>query len=377
MPFPVWSLAATIATMTLLGACTLPQDVAEVNQVLKGSDAPEATFAVQLVTRATLPLLGTWPNSHPTPNLGWITHANTARDPLIEAGDKIDLTIWDNDETSLLSLPSQKVIQLPGLLVSTKGTVFLPYADEVYIAKMTPDQARQAIQDKLLSIIPSAQVQLAFTSGRNNSVELVSGVPNPGRYPLIDRDTTLTSLLALGGGIPAGVPNPQINLSRDGKLYRISSNTLLSHPNLDTTLRGGDKIFVQPDTRYFLSLGAAGKEALINFPRDHITALDAMSLVGGVNQATANPKGILILRDYPQSAVRSDGKGPARDRMIFALDLTNADGLFSAGEFAIQDRDLVLVTQSPLINARTIFGLITSALGLTRTANIVSTQLSN
>ena len=197
MPFPVWRLAATIATITLLGACTLPQDVAEVNQVLKGADAPEATFAVQYVTRDTLPLLRTWPNSHPTPNLGWITHADTARDPLIEAGDKIDLTIWDNDETSLLSLPSQKVIQLPGLLVSTKGTVFLPYADEVYIAKMTPDQARQAIQDKLLSIIPSAQVQLAFTSGRNNSVELVSGVPNPGRYPLIDRDTTLTSGLCV------------------------------------------------------------------------------------------------------------------------------------------------------------------------------------
>jgi polysaccharide export outer membrane protein len=377
MPLPVRNLAAALAALSLLAACALPQDVGEANQVLRGATDPEATFAVQFVTRDTLPALKSWPNSHPTPNLGWITRANSAPDPLIEAGDTLDLAIWDNDDTSLLSQPAQKIIQLPGLLVSSKGTVFLPYADEVYVAKMTPDEARQAIQTKLLTIIPSAQVQLSFTSGSNNSVELVSGVPNPGSYPLANRNTTLTSLLALGGGIPAGVPNPQINLSRDGKLYRVSSDTLLTHPELDTTLRGGDKIFVQPDTRYFLSLGAAGKEALINFPRDRISALDAMSLMGGVKEGSANPKGILILRDYPQSAVRSDGKGPPRDRMIFAMDLTTADGLFSAGEFGIQDRDLVLVTQSPLVNTRTVLGLISSTLGIAKTANIVNNQLSN
>ena len=374
MPILVRCVGPVIVLLVLLGACALPQDVGVEGQVLQGADEPSATFGVQYVTRDTLPQLKPWPNSHPTPNLGWITHSATSPDPLIQPGDKLDLAIWDNDDTSLLSQPAQKVIQLPGLKVSSAGTIFLPYADEVYVAKMTPDEARQAIQTKLLTIIPSAQVQLNYASGRANSVELISGMPNNGSFPLADRSTTLTSLLALGGGIPTGVPNPQINLSRGGKLYRISSDTLLSHPDFDTTLRGGDKIYVEPDRRYFLSLGAAGKEALINFPRDHITALDAMSLVGGVNQLTANPKGILILRDYPASAVRSDGNGPPKDRMIFALDLTNADGLFSAGEFPIQDHDLVLVTQSPLVNTRTIFGLIGSFLGVAKSVNTAANQ---
>ena len=369
MLLPLYRNLAALAVVSLLGACALPQDVGEERQILKGADDPAATFAVQVVTRDSLPMLKDWPNSHPIANLGWIKHSSTAPDPLIEAGDTVSLIVWDNDETSLLSTPAQNVIQLPNLRVSSSGTVFLPYADEVYIAKMTPDEARKAIQDKLLTIIPSAQVQLQFASGSNNSVELVSGVPNPGSYPLTSRSTTLTSILALGGGVPTGLPNPQVNLSRGGKMYRISAEMLLSHPELDTTMRGGDKVFVEPDKRYFLSLGAAGTEALINFPRDRISALDAMSLVGGVNQATANPKGILILRDYPQSAVRSDGTGPSRDRMIFVLDLTSADGLFSAGEFAIQDRDLVLVTQSNLINTKTIFGLIGSVFGLSNTVD--------
>ena len=205
----------------------------------------------------------------------------------------------------------------------------------------------------------------------------MSGVPNPGSYPLANRSTTLSTILALGGGIPSSMTNPQVNLSRGGKLYRISSDKLLSHPELDTTMRGGDKIFIEADKRYFLSLGAAGREAVMNFPRDTVSALDAMSIIGGVNQNTANPKGILILRDYPNSAVRADGAGPTKDRMIFALDLTSADGLFSAGEFAIQDRDLVLVTQSNLINTKTIFSLVGSLFGLANSADNTASNLSN
>ena len=364
---PILRRLALVSIVALIAGCSLPQGAGEERQVLKGADDPAATFAVQVVTRQSLPMLQDWPNSHPTANLGWIKRSATSPDPLIQAGDTLDLAVWDNDDSSLLSSTGQKVIQLAGLKVSSKGTVFLPYADEVYVAKMTPDEARQAIQSRLLSIIPSAQVQLNFASGSANSIDLVSGMPRPGPIPLVNRSTSLTSILALGGGIPDAMVNPQINLSRGGKLYRISASQLLTNPELDTTLRGGDKIFIEADKRYFLSLGAAGNQALINFPRDRLTALDAMSLIGGLKDNTADPKGILILRDYPESAVRYDNTGPSRDRMVFALDLTSADGLFSAGEFGIQDRDLVLVTQSTLVNANTILTLIGSAFRLTNT----------
>lgn len=362
-------LLAAVAALALLSACEVPQDVAEERQIISGAEAPDADFALQPVTRDTLPMLAEWPHSHPTPNLGWITRAATSPDPIIAPGDKLDLAIWDNSDSSLLSSPAQKVVNLSGLTVSSKGTIFLPYADEVYIAEQTPDEARRTIQDKLLSIIPTAQVQLAFASGSQNSVELVSGVPKPGVYPLENRSTTITTLLALGGGIPEGATNPQVTLSRGGKLYRVSAETLMANPQLDTTLRGGDKVFVEGDDRYFLALGAAGKESIVAFPHDKVSALDAMALIGGVNQSTANPRGILILRNYPDSAVRSDGKGPSKDRMIFVLDLTTADGLFSAGEFGIQNRDLVLVTQSDLVNTRTIMGLIGSIFGLSNTVD--------
>jgi polysaccharide export outer membrane protein len=213
---------------------------------------------------------------------------------------------------------------------------------------------------RLQKIIPSAQVILTAVAGARNSVHVISGVANPGSVALVDTSMTVTSVLAQSGGIPANILNPQINLQRSGKIYKISAEKLLSDPALDTTLIGDDKIFVRPDSRYFLSLGAAGREAVIDFPHDTVTTLEAMSLIGGVNQDAANPKAILVLRAYPAAAVSMTAeKGPPKAQMVFGFDLTNADGLFSAASFVIQDRDLVLVTQSPLVNAAVAARLVT------------------
>ena len=51
-------------------------------------------------------------------------------------------------------------------------------------------------------------------------------------------------------------------------------------------------------------------------------------------------------------------------RVVFTLDLTSADGLFSAGNFQIMPDDLVYATESPIGAARTIFGLLATALTL-------------
>ncbi|MDA0962177.1 MAG: hypothetical protein O2898_04575 [Proteobacteria bacterium] len=133
-------------------------------------------------------------------------------------------------------------------------------------------------------------------------------------------------------------------------------------PALDTRLTGGDKVFVEEDDRFFLSLGAAGREAEHPFPRDHLTAIEALAIMGGVNDARADPGGVLVLRDYPASAVRA--AGPSQRQVVFTLDLTTADGLFAAREFPIHHGDLVMATESPVTNLRTVLGLIGSAFGV-------------
>ena len=166
--------------------------------------------------------------------------------------------------------------------------------------------------------------------------------------------------------------NPQVKLVRGGKNYQTSLSLLYDDPKLDVILRGGDKVIIEEDDRFFQALGSTGREDIIHFTKQQITALEAMSIVGGINDSRADPKGILILREYASTHVRSDGKGPSHTDVVFTVDLTSADGLFSAKRFYIQPDDVVLVTESPVTKAQTIFGLIGSAFGLVSSAQSLS-----
>lgn len=373
-PVPALTAALLAASVAFTSGCSLPAGGGQARQILAGAEDETADFDVVHITRSTVGTIAAWPGvgKGGMASTGWIERSRGPASNLISAGDKVDITIWETGEGTLLTMPGQQVVALPGLTVSPDGSVFLPYADKVYIAKMTPDEAREAIQAKLISIAPAAQVLITHTPGRKSTVDLISGVPRPGSFPLPDRDFTVLSLLALGGGIPPGMVNPYVRLMRDGKIYSISADRLMKNPALDTTLRGGDKVYVEADERYFLSLGAAGRESQVPFPHDQVTALDALALIGGLNDARADAKGILILRDYPAKALRSDGSGPSKQRTVFVIDLTTADGLFSAGQFAIQPKDVVLATESRVASAGVVLGIIASIVGISRTAQVIS-----
>ena len=126
---------------------------------------------------------------------------------------------------------------------------------------------------------------------------------------------------------------------------------------------------IQEDKRYFTALGATGTESLVYFDKENITAIEALSMIGGLTDDRANLKGVLVLRDYPTRALRTDGKGPEMQQVIFVFDLTSADGLFASRSFQINPNDTVLATESAVTKASTILRIIGSALGIATRLN--------
>lgn len=360
--------AVSAAVVALLAGCSLPRGAAVQREILQAESSEAPGFAVYPVTRDFLPQVANWPGSGGFTARKWPRHSEGASGQIIAAGDMVGVTVWDSDQNSLLAPIEQKSTQMQPMLVTPAGTIFVPYVGPVKISGMSPDHARQVVQDKLSGLMPSAQVQLNVQPGRKNSVDLVGGVGAPGTYPLVTRDMTVLSLLSEGRGVAPGLQNPQVRLVRGKDYYAISLERLYADPGLDATLRGGDKVFVESDPRYFLTLGATRAESQVPFTRETLTALDAVALAGGINDIRADPKGVLILREYTPAAVTPDpAMGPGDTRVVFTLDLTTADGLFSAGQFRIQPRDLVLATESPITSTRTILGLIGSVVGVANT----------
>lgn len=369
-------IAVLIPVMLALAACSLPRGAGVQSEVLAaqtdaGGEQVPADFGVLSVTRAALPQIGGWPAVGPGGH-DWIRRQEQSASLLIAPGDQVSVTVWDTAENSLITGPGQRAVTMQAMQVSSAGEVFLPFVGTIRVAGMSAATARERIEEEYATSIPAAQVQLSVEPGRANTANLVAGVASPGVYPLADRDVTILSLLSLGGGVNPSLANPQVRLFRGDSVYGIALSRLYDDPGLDTTLRGGDRVIVEAESRAFLSLGAAGSQSRHLFPAEIVTALDALAMIGGVNATRADPQGVLVLRDYPAAAVRADGvAGPTHERMIFVLDLTTADGLFSAGAFQIMPNDLVYATESPVNAARTVMGLIGSVFGLTRQAEIL------
>ena len=363
----VFRLGLGVLVCVALAGCALPRGAAFESEVLRArSESGGETvrdFAVEGVTRDALARFASWPIPAEE-QLGWIGRQDGPANRIIAAGDVLAITLWNTEDNSLLTAPGQRAITMEAVTVSSTGEVFMPYIGDIRVAGMSPDHARDAIEARFIEVTPSAQVQLEVAESRGTLVNLVGGVDRPGAYPMRDQSYTVLSLIAEGGGVSSNMNNPQIRLMRGDAIYGTSIDRLYSEPGLDTTLRPGDKVIVEPDERFFLSLGAAGSEAVHPFPRDEISALEAISIIGGVTDSRANPRGILVLREYPASAVRADGTGPAQQRVVFTLDLTTADGLFSAGEFPIQAGDLVYATESRVTSAQTVFSILGSTVGL-------------
>lgn len=369
--WPILGLALLLA-----GCGNLPRGAGLQSEVLEEanasgkaavSDALPQDFAVEPITRDNLSRYADWPARNQGRGYSW-PKGQGGQAVLLQPGDRVSIQIWVSEENSLLTGPNQRAAELPAMVISPNGEIFLPYVGKIKIGGRSQDKARALIEEAYTAVAPSAQVQLRVEVGRQSSASVVSGVAKPGSYPLTDSGMTVLDMLAQASGVPEQVKNPQLRLQRGDTTYGISLDRVFKDTALNIKVHGGDRIFVETDERYFLSLGAAGQRDQHHFPQDRVTALDALSLIGGLAADRANAQGILILRAYDQGDVRADGSGPRNARTIFTIDLTSADGLFSAGEFRIQPGDLVYVTESPLIGTRNVLSLIGSVFGLARGA---------
>lgn len=335
------------------------------SEILKNDQAAEQTFAHYEVDRQLLPVMASWrPGLGGTGTTNWPKSGTSPKSSgqIIAAGDAVEIGVWESGDNKLLTTPGAPSAELRATKVSPSGNVFVPYVGAVKVAGLSPDAAREKIQGKVAELIPSAQVQLNAKPGEQNSVDLVGGVTNPGQFPLEDRSLTVLGLISRGGGVPSTLLNPQLRLFRGGRSYDISLQSLIDNPSNDIVMQPGDKLIVRKDERTFLALGATGRQQMVYFPKDSLSAIDAVSLLGGIDETRANPKGLLILRQYPASAVRADGKGgPTNQRVVFSINLTTTDGLFSAQNFRIQPNDLVVGTESPIVNLRTILSLFNTS----------------
>lgn len=323
---------------------------------------------LELVTRERLALYPEWGDPEAKTRTGWPNGGTPPTDQRLAPGDRLGVRVWDAEESSLLSGAGAPFADIANVVVTSSGHITLPYVSEVHVSGLTLNGARERIQEQMVTISPSAQVQLEVKEGRRNSVEMIGGVRTPGTYPLTERNLPLSSLIAAAGGVDGSLENPQVQLTRGANVYRRSLEHVLASPANDPPLQGGDRVVILADQRTFKALGAANREEVIRFDAPKVSALRALSMMGGMTDTRADPRGILVLRSYPLVA-GGQPYGSDHTRVVFSFDLTNAEGLFNADEFALQSDDIVMATQAPATTTTRVLALMGGFFGFGRSVS--------
>ncbi|ABL69659.1 polysaccharide biosynthesis/export family protein [Paracoccus denitrificans] len=357
-PIRTRSLAARLTRAMILGgmllvsACGLPRSGPTKGQILSSSVTKGGTTHIvnvdDRVNRA----------ASYTPAYGFSADfraASTVAADDIRPGDVLGLSIWENVDDGLLASMGSSSTQLTELQVDSQGYIFVPYAGRVLAAGNSPEELRRIITQKLETQTPDPQVMVTRVAGDGATVSVMGKVNSQGVYPIERPTRTLSAMLSRSGGVTIEPEIAVITVKRGNSSGKVWLRDLYSSARNDIALRPGDVILVEEDERSFTALGALGGQTKVPLGNEQINAIEAVAMVGGLSTSLADPKGVFVLREEPQTVARAVlGRGDihGNQRVAYVLDLTKPDGMFLARDFIIRDGDTVYVTEAPFVQWR-------------------------
>ena len=213
----------------------------------------------------------------------------------IGPGDTVRITVYQSPDLSMETR------------VNETGDISYPLLGRVKLAGLTVTAAEQHIASELKrrEFVRDPQVQIVVTQVRANQVNVLGQVGRPGRYPLDLTGMRLTEVLALAGGIVAGVGSDTVVVTstRDGKSIRREVDMpRLFQPGSgveDIVIAPGDTIFVDRAPQIYL-YGEIQHPGAIRLERG-MTVMQAIAAGGG-----ATPRG--TLRGLKVTRTGADGK---------------------------------------------------------------------
>ena len=170
----------------------------------------------------------------------------------INAGDKLNVTVYDHPDLSMLAL------------VTPDGYLGMVFLRQIKVAGMTLPEATEAIEKALSEFILKPAVGLTPVEIASQTVSVVGAVGNPGVH-LIHNGMRISDVYAMSGGSSVRNIDGQwldiadLNNSvfiREGKILPVDFRNAIEHGDLvdNLTLKKGDYIHIAARTESMVCL---------------------------------------------------------------------------------------------------------------------------
>lgn len=285
-------------------------------------------------------------------------------------GDKLDINIWENATEGLFTGNQKGPASLGPVIISEKGTIYIPYVGQVTALGLTPQQLQEKLTSILENKVINPQIAIKKIEAVSKQISIQGVVPKSGMYEISPGRYKLVQFVAEAGGSTIAPELTEVMLERKGQQFKTSLAHLFNSSPMNISLKPGDNVILTEVRRSFVALGSTGIQNLIKFPKSELSLIEAISLAQGLNDEKANPSSVFVLR-YEANSILEIMTPSTRKRtlnayspVIYSLNMKHMGALFSAQQFQIRDGDLILTTNAPYTNVRKLLSSLSPAIGL-------------
>ena len=284
-------------------------------------------------------------------------------------GDVLQVTVWDHPELAA-ALGQQIQNNKPadptqGFVIDDQGNLSFPYLSHpIHAAGKTIGEVQRQVRADLSKEFREPQVTVRVASYRAAQVYVDGEVRTPGGEAINDIPMTLTEAINRAGGFTGNADRSHLTLTRNGTSYPINLSLMSvngKNPQ-DILLQPGDMLRVTSrDQNQAYVMGEVNKPTAATPTTDGLLTLsDALSQAGFINQGTANPRQLYVIR-------QENGKP-----LVYHLDSASPVSMLLANQFDLQPKDVVYVDNGPLVRFNRVLSLLLPAINAGLTAAIVT-----
>jgi polysaccharide export outer membrane protein len=292
---------------------------------------------------------------------------------VIGAGDVIEVSLWESPPAMLfgsaamdprLGPATASVTTFSEQMVSSEGTINVPFAGRVQVGGRTPQWIEDEIARLLKGKANQPQVLVRVTRNVTATVTVIGEVASSALVPLTARGERLLDALAASGGVRQPVSKMTMQLTRGSQVQALPLEMIIRDPRQNIVLQPGDVLTAMFQPLSFTVLGATGKNEEVNFEAQGISLAQALARSGGLNDTSADARGVFIFRFEDAStldwssppATTPEGKVP----VIYQVDLKDPATFFVAQSFPVQNRDVLYVSNAPAAELQKFLNIVTS-----------------
>lgn len=295
---------------------------------------------------------------------------------VVGPGDVLEVSVWEAPPATLFGagsldpragIATTHVTTLPEQMVSSDGTISVPFAGEIKAAGLAPQKIESEIAHRLEGKANQPQVLVRVTHNVTSNVTVVGEVTQSMRMPLTSKGERLLDALAAAGGVRQPVGKMAVQLSRSGQVMAMPLDSVIQDPKQNIVLFPGDVVTALFQPLSFTALGASVKNEEVNFEAKGISLAQALGRIGGVEDNRADAKGVFIFRFEDPAVFPDNGKGlphtpEGRIPVVYQVDLTDPGTFLVAQSFPVRNKDVLYVANAPAAELQKFLNILISSL---------------